>query len=99
MAATIDKVYEMTGKRFYPGNPFPGRRSRLDWLRSIQTHIAAIIAIEPGGAPGSRLQKITMAVVETKYSQSAIYFGDYIDNGDPAIQATASMAGNAPDLL
>ncbi|MEQ2373230.1 alpha/beta hydrolase [Pilosibacter fragilis] len=49
-------------------------------------HIAAIIAIEPGGAPGADSDDFK-TVLEKKIPVT-MYFGDYIDNGDPAIQAT-----------
>lgn len=49
-------------------------------------HIAAIIAIESGGAPAADSEDY-QAVTE-KNIPVVFYFGDYIDNGDPAIQAT-----------
>ena len=48
--------------------------------------IAAIVAIEPGGAPAADSADF-QAVLE-KNIPVTMYFGDYIDNGDPAIQAT-----------
>ena len=47
---------------------------------------AVIDAIEPGGAPGADSEDFK-AVLE-KNIPVTMYFGDYIDNGDPAIQAT-----------
>lgn len=45
------------------------------------------MAIEPGGAPGADSADF-QAVLEQDIPVT-MYFGDYIDNGDPAIQATA----------
>ena len=74
VAATIDKVYEMTGKDSILVTHSQG--GGPGWTAAQYTdHIAAIVAIEPGGAPAA---------------DSADYNGDYIDNGDPAIQATAA---------
>lgn len=49
-------------------------------------HIAAITAIEPGSATGADSEDFK-GVLE-KNIPITMYFGDYIDNGDPAIQAT-----------
>ena len=49
-------------------------------------HIAAIVAIEPGGAPSADSADFK-AVIDKKIPIT-MYFGDYIDNGDPKIQAT-----------
>ena len=90
VAAAIDEVYEMTGKDSVLVTHSQG--GRAGWLVPKYTaHVASIIAIEPGGGP----------VVETEEYQAiteqeipvAMYFGDYIDNGDPEIQATAAWQG------
>ena len=57
----------------------------LQTMRTLD-HIAAIVAIEPGGAPGADSEDF-QAVLDKKIPVT-MYFGDYIDNGDPAIQAT-----------
>ena len=85
VAATIDKVYEMTGKNSILVTHSQG--GGPGWTTARYTdHIAAIVAIEPGGAPGADSPDF-QAVLE-KNIPVTMYFGDYIDNGDPAIQAT-----------
>lgn len=85
VAATIDKVYEMTGKNSILVTHSQG--GGPGWTTARYTdHIAAIVAIEPGGAPGADSPGF-QAVLE-KNIPVTMYFGDYIDNGDPAIQAT-----------
>ena len=49
-------------------------------------HIAAIVAIEPGGAPSA--DSLDFHTVLSKNIPVTMYFGDYIDNGDPSIPAT-----------
>ena len=57
------------------------------WTAAQYTdHIAAIVAIEPGGAPAA--DSTDFQVLAEKNIPITMYFGDYIDNGDPAIQAT-----------
>ncbi len=59
--------------------------SRVGWATPTE-NIAAIVAIEPGGAPeiGSQYyQRLLEAKIPI-----AIYFGDYIDNGPEDIQST-----------
>ena len=85
VAATIDEVYARTGKDSilvtHSQGGLPG------WTAAQYTdHIAAIIAIEPGGAPaadGAEFQTLA-----EKNIPITMYFGDYIDNGDPALAAT-----------
>uniref|UniRef100_UPI002ED1D6D4 alpha/beta hydrolase n=1 Tax=Enterocloster clostridioformis TaxID=1531 RepID=UPI002ED1D6D4 len=90
MAATIDKVYEMTGKDSILVTHFQG--GRAGWPTAKYTdHIAVIVAVEPGGAPEVDSEDYN-AVVE-KNIPVVFYFGDYIDNGDPAIEATAAWKG------
>ena len=87
VAATIDKVYEMTGKDSILVTHSQG--GGPGWTAAQYTdHIAAIVAIEPGGAPAEGSADYN-GVVE-KNIPVTMYFGDYIDNGDPAIQATAA---------
>ena len=89
VAATIDKVYEMTGKDSILVTHSQGGPG---WTAAQYTdHIAAIVAIEPGGAPAEGSADYN-GVVE-KNIPVTMYFGDYIDNGDPAIQATAAWQG------
>lgn len=90
MAATIDKVYEMTGKDSILVTHSQG--GRAGWPTAKYTdHIAAIVAIEPGGAP--EVDSEDYNAVTEKNIPVVFYFGDYIDNGDPAIQATAAWQG------
>ena len=87
VAATIDKVYEMTGKDSILVTHSQG--GGPGWTAAQYTdHIAAIVAIEPGGVPAEGSADYN-GVVE-KNIPVTMYFGDYIDNGDPAIQATAA---------
>ena len=85
LAATIDEVYNKTGKNSILVTHSQG--GGPGWTAVQYTdHIAAIIAIEPGGAPEVDTEDYK-AVIE-KNIPVTFYFGDYIDNGDPAIQAT-----------
>ena len=90
VAAAIDDVYEMTGKDSILVTHSQG--GRAGWLTVQYTdHVAAIVAIEPGGAPEVDSEDY-QAVVDAGIPV-VMYFGDYIDNGDPAIQATAAWQG------
>ena len=90
VAATIDEVYERTGKDSILVTHSQG--GGPGWTAALYTdHIAAIVAIEPGGAPGADSQEFQ--VLSEKNIPITMYFGDYIDNGDPAIQATAAWQG------
>lgn len=85
LAATIDEVYNITGKNAILVTHSQG--GGPGWTAMQFTdHIAAIVAIEPGGAPPAD-SKDFKAVVQ-KNIPVTFYFGDYIDNGDPSIQAT-----------
>lgn len=85
LATTIDEVYKRTGKNSILVTHSQG--GGPGWTAAQYTdHIAAIVAIEPGGAPGADSDAFK-AVAEKKIPVT-FYFGDYIDNGDPAIQAT-----------
>ena len=85
VAATIDEVYERTGKNSILVTHSQG--GGPGWTAVQYTdHIAAIVAIEPGGAPGANSEDFK--TVLEKNIPVTMYFGDYIDNGDPAIQAT-----------
>lgn len=86
VAATIDEVYERTGKNSILVTHSQG--GGPGWTAAEYTdHIAAIVAIEPGGAPSA--DSDDFKAVLDKQIPVTMYFGDYIDNGDPAIQATA----------
>ena len=86
LAATVDEVYKRTGKNSILVTHSQG--GRAGWTVAQYTdHIAAIVAIEPGGAPSPDSEEYK--AVTGKKIPVAFYFGDYIDNGDPAIQATA----------
>lgn len=90
VAAVIDEVYERTGKDAILVTHSQG--GRAGWLVPQYTdHVAAIAAIEPGGAPAADTAEY--GVMLDKKIPITMYFGDYIDNGDPAIQATAAWQG------
>lgn len=85
LAATVDKVYAMTGKR--PVVFTHSQGGRAGWLTAKYTkNMAAIVAIEPGNAPkAGSAEYIAMA---EQGLPVAFYFGDYIHNGDPQLAAT-----------
>lgn len=85
VAAAIDEVYERTGKDSILVTHSQG--GGPGWTAAQYTdHIAAIVAIEPGGAPA--VGSTDFQAVAAQNIPIAIYFGDYIDNGDPALAAT-----------
>lgn len=85
LAATIDEVYNRTGKDSILVTHSQGVRE--GWVTAKYTnHIAAIVAIEPSGAPAADTEEYK-AITE-KNIPVTFYFGDYIDNGDTSIQAT-----------
>ena len=76
VAATIDEVYERTGKNSILVTHSQG--GGPGWTAANYTeHIAAIIAIEPGGAPAADTDDFK-AVAE-KNIPITMYFGDYIE--------------------
>lgn len=86
IAATIDEVYNRTGEKSVLITHSQG--GRAGWLVPQYTkNVAAIVAIEPGGgpAPDSAEYKEMLA----QKIPVIFYFGDYIDNGDTKINATA----------
>lgn len=85
LAATVDKVYAMTGKKSIVFTHSQG--GRAGWLTAKYTkNIAAIVAIEPGNAPKAGSDEY-IAMAE-QHIPVAFYFGDYIHNGDPKLAAT-----------
>ncbi|OUQ23481.1 alpha/beta hydrolase [Lachnoclostridium sp. An131] len=85
VAAAIDEVSERTGQNAILVTHSQG--GGPGWTAAQYTdHIAAIVAIEPGGAPAA--DSTDFQVLAEKNIPITMYFGDYIDNGDPAIQAT-----------
>lgn len=85
VAATIDEVYNRTGKNSVLVTHSQG--GGPGWTAAKYTqHIAKIVAIEPGGAPGADSDDFKAVLAQN--IPVTFYFGDYIDNGDPAIQAT-----------
>lgn len=85
VAATIDRVFAMTGKKSILVTHSQG--GGPGWTAAKYTdHIAAIVAVEPGGAPGTDSEDFK--AVLSKKIPVTFYFGDYIDNGDSNIQAT-----------
>ena len=90
VAAAIDYVYEMTGKDSVLVTHSQG--GGAGWLVPEYTdHVRAIVAIEPGGAPEAGSEEYQTML--DKGVDIIMYFGDYIDNGDPRIQATAAWQG------
>lgn len=90
IAASINKVYKMTGKNSVLVTHSQG--GCAGWLAPKYTdHVAAIVAVEPGGAPSADTEEYKVMV--KKNIPVTMYFGDYIDNGDPSIQATAAWKG------
>lgn len=90
LASTVDEVYERSGKDSILVTHSQG--GGPGWTAAKYTdHIAAIVAIEPGGAPSSDSEGY-QTVLEKKIPVT-MYFGDYIDNGDTVIQATGMWQG------
>ena len=90
LASTVDEVYERSGKDSILVTHSQG--GGPGWTAAKYTdHIAAIVAIEPGGAPSSDSEDY-QTVLEKKIPVT-MYFGDYIDNGDTVIQATGMWQG------
>lgn len=85
LAATVDKVYVMTGKKpIVFTHSQGGRAGRL--TAKYTKNIVAIVAIEPGNAPKAGSEEY-VAMAE-QHIPVAFYFGDYIHNGDPKLAAT-----------
>lgn len=86
-AAVMDKTYQRTGRDGFLLTHSQGGIPGWEAARYTD-HLAGIVAIEPGHAPeaGSEAYKALLR----KKIPVIIYFGDYIDNGDPAIPATQS---------
>lgn len=90
LAATVDEVYSRTGKNSILVTHSQG--GGPGWTAANYTeHIAAIVAVEPGGAPGA--DSADYKAVTDQKIPVVFYFGDYIDNGDPAIAATGMWQG------
>ena len=85
IAATIDEVYARTGQKSilltHSQGGGPGRR-----VPQYTKNVAAIVAVEPGGAPPSTSAEFKEIVAQR--IPVTFYFGDYIDNGNPKIMAT-----------
>lgn len=90
VAAAIDEVYEMTGKESILVTHSQG--GGPGWETAIYTeHIAAIIAVEPGGAAA-----VDSEVYDALLEQNipiAFYYGDYIGEEYTDIPAAAMWAG------
>ena len=86
VAATIDEIYERTGQNSILVTHSQGGLPGWEVPRYTD-HVAAIVAIEPGGTPeigSENYQKLLDAQIPI-----GIYFGDYIDNGPEDIQSTS----------
>jgi len=87
VAASVDAVFEQTGKDAVLVTHSQG--GRAGWKVPAHTdHVAAIVAVEPGGAPA--VDSDDYRVLVAKKVPVLFLFGDYIDNGDPKLQATAA---------
>lgn len=85
LAATVDEVFARTGKKTILVTHSQG--GRVGWLVPQYTkNVAAIVAVEPGGAPSPDSAEYKEIVAQR--IPVIFYFGDYIDNGDPKIIAT-----------
>lgn len=85
VAASIDKVYSMTGKKSVLITHSQG--GRAGWLTAKYTqNISAIIAVEPGNAPATASPEYEALLAQR--IPVSFYFGDYIHNGNPALAAT-----------
>jgi len=84
VAAAIDKVYSMTGKKSILVSHSQGGGPGWEAVRYTD-HIASIIAIEPGGGPGVNNENYN-ALVQKKIPV-AFYYGDYIGQNYPTIPA------------
>lgn len=90
LAETVEEVYEKTGKNAIVVTHSQG--GGPGWTAAQYTdHIAAIVAIEPGRAPA--IDSEEYKAITDKNIPVTFYFGDYIDNGDPSIQATGMWQG------
>lgn len=89
LADVVDDVYERTGQK--PIVITHSQGGGPGWTAATLTEnigaIVAIVAIEPGGAPDVTSDEFN-AIVEQNIPVT-FYFGDYIDNGDESIPATA----------
>lgn len=84
LSAVLADVYKMTGRKSVYVTHSQG--GRVGWQTDAD-HIAAIVAVEPGGAPAAgseEYRKLLRAKVPILF-----LFGDYIENGPRDIQSTA----------
>lgn len=83
LSAVMEDVYKMTGNKSIFITHSAG--GAIGWDVAAE-HIAAIVAIEPGGTPeigSEQYKKLLGAGIPI-----TIYFGDYIDNGPEDIMST-----------
>ena len=102
VAATIDEVYERTGKNSILVTHSQG--GGPGWTAVQHTdHIAAIVAIEPGGAPGADSEDMQKRIERFGLTGKFAYrgypttFWDIYQTGGHAVRATVSEMG--PELL
>lgn len=99
LAATVDEVKQRTGKKALVVTHSQG--GGAGWTATRYTdNIAGIIAIEPGNAPSEDSDEFKALLA--KKVPVTFYYGDYIDNGDEDIAATAIWQGirqNASDFV
>lgn len=99
LVATVDEVKQRTGKKALVVTHSQG--GGAGWTAARYTdNIAGIIAIEPGNAPSEDSDEFKALLA--KKVPVTFYYGDYIDNGDEDIAATAIWQGirqNASDFV
>ena len=88
MEVVMEEAYGMTGKKAVFVTHSQG--GAIGWNVDVE-NIAAIVAIEPGGAPqvgSAQYQALLEADIPIVF-----YFGDYIDNGPEDIMSTGFWKG------
>ena len=96
LAVTIDEVVARTGKK--PIVVTHSQGGGPGWIAAEYTNnIAGIIAIEPGNPPAK--DSDAYKAIDEKKIPVVFYYGDYIDNGDPTISATAFWQGRRDNAI
>lgn len=96
LAVTVDEVVARTGKK--PVVVTHSQGGGPGWMTAQYTkNIAGIIAIEPGNPPAA--DNDAYKAIDEQKIPVTFYYGDFIDNGDPAISATAFWQGRRDNAL
>lgn len=99
VAATIDKVYNRTGKNSILLTHSQGGRAGWN-VAEYTEHLAAIIAIEPGAAPAPHSEEYN-ALLKANIP-IVFYYGDYIGDNEadvPAAKMWAKMKATADTFV